>query len=309
MTNQRLRLASWILGAGTAAMVLSGVAGTAGAAAPASASFAARYAQNAQTEAHLLQQAEGGSGTIITAYSNTVQTINAQATVLYGSEQTLAAAKSGISSGNPGDRVNLVAEKRTLTHEIAAIKARIRKDRHDRKPAEEHALMLQLKTWTAQLRQVAFELAHPQVANGMWKRHPYAGGLLALQASILDLQRAAIHYTKLWIAAAKTPTPAAGSPATITGLAYAAGAITIPAAGAAAVTDAVSAAPIVKDAQGNILTDSGTYAIASPAGAIGVSIDASSGQVSVSSGATAGSYTVTYTQGSVWESVSLTVSQ
>lgn len=301
---------TWVLGVGTAALLLCGTAVTASAAPHQN--FAARYGANATTEANLLQQAQAGTGssTTVAAYGTTVQTINTQIATLYTSEQALAAAKAGIPAQTASAKAKLQAQKRTLTHEITDAKAKLKKDHKKNSPAA-HELTLKVKAWTAQLRTVNFGLTHPLVALGMWKTHPYAGGLVALQTSILDLQKAAIHYTQLWIAAetAASTTPTTGSAATITGLAYAVSSITAPPAGSAAVVDAVSVAPVVNDAQGNVLPDSGTYTIAGPIGATGVAIDAASGQVTVNSGATVGTYVVTYTQAGVSESVNLTVAQ
>lgn len=311
MSVRKFRIGSWVLGMGTAALVLSGMSLTASAASGPS-TFDARYTQNAQVEAKLVQQAqaEGGSSSTITALSSTVQTIGAQVAALYASEQALETAKAGIPSVTTGDRAKLQTQKRTLTRELRAAKATLKKDRKSKNSVAKRELELRIKTWTAQLRQVTFELAHPQAAYGSWKSHPYAGGLTALRQSILDLQQAAIHYTRLWVAAAKpSGTTSTGNPATITGLAYAAATITIPATGSPATTDSVAVMPIVKDAQGNVLTDSGTYSIVGATGATGVSIDATTGQVSVSPGATAGAYEVTYTQGGVVETAGITVSQ
>ena len=306
---KRMHPRTWVLGAGTAALLLCGTALTASAAPHQN--FAARHAAYATTEANLLQKAQAGTGssTTATAYSTKVQTINTQIAALFTSEQALAAAKASIPSRNPGEKAKLQAQKRTLTHEITDARAKLKKDRKNSSAA--HELTLKVKAWTAQLRTVNFGLTHPLVAFGMWKIHPYAGGLVALQTSILDLQQAAIHYTQLWIAAetAASTTPTTGSAATITGLAYAVSSITVPPAGSAAVVDAVSVAPVVKNAQGNVLPDSGTYTIAGPTGATGVAIDAASGQVTVNAGATVGTYVVTYAQAGVSESVNLTVAQ
>ncbi len=304
------RTGSWALGLAMAALVLGATIPAASAAAPSR--FDAQYQQNAQIETQLLAQAqaEGGSSAAAAALGQTVQAVEAQVYALYASEQALLSIRTSIPSGAQGQRAGLTAQRRTIERDLAKAKVEIRQDRKDKNPVVARGLKLQVKTWMAELRQVAYEIAHPRAADGSWKSHPLAGGLVALRQSILDLQRAAIHYTKLWIAAGKAPAvPATASAATIAGLAYTSPAIAIPAAGAAVATDAVSAMPTVEDAQGNVLTDTGTFSIAGPGGATGVFVDAATGLVSVAPGATAGTYAVTYAQGGVAETVDLAVGE
>lgn len=305
MRHPKIRRGTWAIGLASVALILAPLGQTASAAAPNT--FATRYAQNEATMAKLLAeaQADGGSGASVAALEQAVQGIDAQVSALYAAEQSLAAAKAGIAASGAADRTALLAQRQTLQREIA--QARVGRKGERKGAASRRERELQLRTWTAQLRQVDFELGHPGVLQGLWQRHPYAGGLGELETSILDLQKASIHYTNLWIAAAKAPGTAAGTPATIQGLAYAVSAIAIPAAGAQSVTDAVYQPPIVKDAQGNVLADTGTYALTGPNGAAGAAINASSGLVTVSAGAAAGLYTVTYAQGTVQESVGLTL--
>ena len=307
--SRRPRTGSWVIGLGTAALVLTTAAAGAGAAAPAS-NFASRYAQYSATETQLLQQAAAaGASTTTAAFASTVQTINAQVAALYAAEQVLASAKTGIPAAGAAERAKLRAEQKTLTRELRQVRSQAGKGKKGLKAADKRDLKLKEKIWTAQLKQVAYELAHPALAAGNWKRHPYDHGLSGLQQSILTLQQSAIHYTQLWITAAKAPAPTGGTPATITGLAYAQATIAVPASGSPAATDAVATMPVVRDAQSNVLADAGTFSIAGPTAATGVAVDSATGQVSVSAGATLGTYVVTYTQGSVSESVNLTVSQ
>ncbi len=112
-------------------------------------------------------------------------------------------------------------------------------------------------------------------------------------------------YTQSGIKDSVTLTVQLGAPATITGLGYASTTLTPPATGN--ITDAVSVVPTVKDAYGNALSNSGTYSLTGPLGATGVSIDSSTGTVTVANGATAGSYSAIYNQGGVTDSVNLTV--
>ncbi len=274
--------------------------------------FDAQYQRNAQVETQLLAQAQaaGGSATAVAAYSQTVQAVETQVYALYASEQALVSIRTNIPSGTQGQRSQLQVQLRTLRRNLANAKVEIRRDRKDRNRVKVRGLELQLKSWTAELRQVTFDIGHPGTVTGSWRSHPLAGGLSALQESILDLQRAAIHYTQLWIAAAKAPAASTtGNAAAIAGLAYAAPSIAIPAQGAAVATDQVAVMPTVEDAQGNVLKDAGTFSIAGPSGATGVAIDAASGLVSVEPGATAGTYAVTYLQGGIAETVDLAVGQ
>ncbi len=300
------KLGSWAIGAGTAALVLAGVSVPARAASPQS-TFTAHYTQNANTEAQLLQQAqaEGGSSTTITLYSNTARSIGGQVAVLYSAEQALAATKLGIPSQTSA-RPALQTRQRTLTRDLATARAKLAKARKGRSAGTVRVLELQIKTWMAELNEVAYELAHP-LLDGTWTGHPLGGGLTSLQQSVLDLQQAEIHYTRLWITAAKSA-PTIGNPATISGLSYAASTITIPAAGYAAATDYVTGRPVVKDAHGNVLIDAGSYTVTGPLGSIGVSINPTTGQLFVNPGATAGVYVVTYMQGGIADRVGITVS-
>ena len=98
----------------------------------------------------------------------------------------------------------------------------------------------------------------------------------------------------------------ASAASTITGLAYTNSTITVPQSGST--TDAVSTAPTVTNASGTVLTNSGSYSIQGPSSsASGVTIDSTTGTVSVASSATTGTWAVTYTQGSATETVKLTV--
>jgi len=302
----RLRTATWALGLGTAALVACGF-GISASAASAQTAFTTKYTQNANQEAQLLQQAEaeGGSSATITALSSTVQTINTQVAALYAADQALVAAKGNVPAVDSTTQAKLQAQKVKLTTELAAVKANLQKDRKDNNRKLTREQQLKINALNAQLKEVDYELAHPATMLGAWGPDPLAGALPQLEASILDLQKAAIHYTNLWITAAKPGATAPGTPVSITGLSYASPTIVVPAAGAASVTDSVYTAPVVKDALGNVLADSGTYAIQGPAGFTGVSINQATGQIVVNPLATAGTYDVTYTQGGVVDAVGI----
>lgn len=301
----RKRTGLLLLGAGTVALMLGGMTMSASAA-PVASSFAARYAKNANLEAELLQkaQAESGSSQNVTALSSAVQSIETEAATLYSAEEALLTAKAGIPATSASERLKLQAQKRILERDLTGARA-AGKGKEGKKQVARRERQLQIKAWTAQLREVTYALKHPRLASGAWRGHPLHGGLTALQQSILDLQAAAIHYTELWIAAAQSPTSAAGSPASVRGLAYGSATITIPAAGATSVTDSVYSAPVVTDGEGNVLSDSGTYTIAGPSVAAGVSIGAATGLLTVNPDATQGTYAVTYTQGSAEETVDI----
>ncbi len=299
------KLGSLALGLGTAALVLGSVGQSAHAASPQS-TFSARYTQNANTEALLLQQAQtaGGSSPAIATYSNTVRSIEGQVGLLYSSEQALSLAKAAIPV-QMSDRNKLQTQERTLNHELANAKSRLERAKRDRIAATVRMLELQVKTWTAQLAEIKYELGHP-LLDGTWTGHPLGGGLTALQQSILDLQQAAIHYTRLWIAVAKAA-PVLGNPASITGLRYASASVLIPTPGSAAATDPVAVKPVVKDARGNVLPDTGAYSVTVPPGAVGVAIDATTGLLYVYPGATSGVYVISYSQGGVVDRVGVAV--
>jgi hypothetical protein len=126
---------------------------------------------------------------------------------------------------------------------------------------------------------------------------PTVGGTQTLTASDLSVPSSdAVSYGPGVITVTR-PLPV---PARITGLSYATDSIT------ASGIDVVSTYPVVTSNYGTIMADTGTYALSGPSGYTGVSLD-SSGAITVSSGAMDGQYTVTYTQGTVSDSVPVVV--
>ncbi|GGI98267.1 hypothetical protein GCM10010885_04800 [Alicyclobacillus cellulosilyticus] len=287
------------------------------------AQFAARYQQNQQLEAQLLQQAASlqSANQTVAQLKATVDTLNQQIAALYAAEQTLANAEANIPADVGGGQP-LLQQRAKLKAQAKAAQSQIAKDRREKKPVQLRLDELRYKEIAMLEDEVDLRIKEADSQRkGGWKQ-PLDGALRELQKTILDLQASAIRYTKLWIQLAKAPSAtssgsttsgssasgsASGVPASVTGLAYATSSIVIPASGAAAVTDVVAVQPTVKDAAGNTLAVSGVYSLSGPEGAQGVSIDPVTGTVTVQPGATPGTYTVTFTQGGVSESVTLTV--
>lgn len=274
--------------------------------------FINHYNQNLQLETQLVQkaEAEGGSSQTITSLSQTVQSIDTQVSALYAAEQSLVSARANISvpAADSNQAKTLKADKQTLMHNIAAAKNKVKVDLKSKHKIAARRLQLQIKIWEAEINQLNFQLSHLNTGTARWNHEPYDGGLTELQQTIFDLQKSAIHYAEAWLGAAK-PISATVNPASITGLSYSMTNVTIPTAGSAAVVDSVAVLPLVKGTSGNVLEDVGTFTIAGPSGADGVSVDSITGQVNVDAGATAGTYIVTYTQGTLSDSVSIIVSQ
>lgn len=277
-----------------------------------SATFSAHYQANANVEAGLLQKAQAGmagqSSATLTQLQSTVSAIQTQVAALYTAEQALAVAGTSIPAGGTTWQTASSSQLALRGRLMAAIAK-------DRSALRGHHAEWWRKQETGRLQsaQRALQLLNGRLdaqskASVMWRTHPYDGALTQLQSSIFALQHAAEHYTNVWIALESTTTTV-NVPASVTGLAYASSTITVPPTGSSFAADAVATAPIVKDAAGNILNGQGSYTITGPSGYTGVMIDAVSGEVTVSPGATAGGYTVTYSQGTVTESVYLTVIQ
>jgi hypothetical protein len=297
-----------------AAMTACGAIGTGAFASSNSsdAGFVARYNQNAQIEAGLLAKAQAGVGTsgATQQYATAVQTINQQIVALFGAEQTLANEQAALSTL---PAVSSQTDK--LNHEEAQLDQEIENGNHGLSGDGKHHSKdwkrnekLQIRIWKLQEEKVKLQLSEYEDAWSSGDHRSYANGLKGLQESIFNLQSSAIHYTNQWIAA-EGSSSSTGNAASITGLSYTQSTITAPAAGTQAVTDVVYSWPVVKDSNGNVIQNAGTYTLNGPTGATGVSIDGHTGTVIVIPGATPGQYTSTYSQNNVTDSVYFNVYQ
>ncbi|GGJ00181.1 hypothetical protein GCM10010885_06780 [Alicyclobacillus cellulosilyticus] len=274
------------------------------------AEFTAHYQHNQQLEAQLLQQAEAGNvnNDTIAKLKATIDTLNQQIAALYVAEQALANAEATIPAEQQTNATlqALLQQKAKLESQIKSDQQASKGNKGNHRGAQARADLQNRQALMAQLNQINFQIKQLQRQASQWQKKPLAGALQELQSSIFHLQAAVIHYTNLWIQLEK-PQASASVPASITGLAYVASTVTVPADGSAPVTDVVAAQPTVKDAAGNVLSANGVYKLSGPSGAKGVSIDPTTGTITVLPGATPGVYTVTYTQGKVSESVTITV--
>ncbi len=269
--------------------------------------FASTYNQNVQQEASLQQKALtlGVNNSSIASINSTVQLINTEVASLYTAEQALANAKPvtvSIPSSTPAQS--------NLENKINQLKSLLQKGTKDHKGKHDddsgRGKQIKIKKWRADLNFLKWQMNQSRSSNQFWNAHPYNGALTTLQSSILHLQSSAIHYLNEWITLA-TQTANPSAPATISGLTYALGTINVPALGASPVIDNVAVAPIVKSANGTILSDSGLYTLSGPNGATGVTINSTSGELAVAPGATVGTYIITYVQNGVAQAVNINV--
>lgn len=128
----------------------------------------------------------------------------------------------------------------------------------------------------------------------------------ALQSTIAQMQSIAISLTNAWLLLADTAW-AGSQPTTAQGLAYTTATIAVPAKGQGPTEDTVGVQPRVTDGGGKVLPDTGAYRLSGPARFRGVKVDRLIGTLTVGPGATAGRYTVTYTQGRAREQVAIQV--
>lgn len=269
--------------------------------------FIAGYEHGAQTEAELLQKAQtlGTADPFLPQFLETVQTLNQQVADLYTLWQALAGMAAHPSSAPGTAAASLLrSEKAALSLDIAADKGRLdslpdatgKSSRLTQKALKYATVILdrQLRAVSASLQQVSAGLSGSRLA----------GGISSLENAILHLQHVVILYTTIWVYHSQ---PAELVAAQASGLAYGSSTVAPPSAGQSPVIDAVAAAPTVTDQAGNTLPDTGTYSLTGPSGASGVSVDPITGALTVEAGATAGNYTVTYTQDGVADSVTVTV--
>ncbi len=275
----------------------------------ATSSFQARYAHNVQVENTLLAKAQAAMpGGTTSTYAASVQSINAQSAALYSAYQTLLATRTAIPKAPTikTNREHMLQERNHLELVIKQDKNHYNYDQHHHARIAARVTANDLHLALLQLNSVNYQLEHRDTARSTWNVHPLDNGVTALEQSILDLQMSAMHYTNVWIgqehAAASSTVPAS-----VYGLAYQSSTVTLPAVGAPTVVDAVAAQPVVKTQTGAVLQNQGVYSLSGPTGATGVSIESANGTLLVAPGATAGLYTVTYTQQGVSETVQVNV--
>lgn len=269
--------------------------------------FIAGYEHGAQTEAELLQKAQtlNTADPSLPQLLQTVQTLNQQAAGLYTLWQAFAGMAAKPSSASLTVAVSLLrSEKAAILSDIAAEKSRIdslssASDGYDRLTRK--ALKYAGGVLDRQLRTVSASL---QLVSAGLSGDPLRSGISSLENAVLRLQHIAILYTTVWVQHRR---PASLAVARASGLAYASSTVAPPPSGQSPVTDAVAAAPAVTDQAGNTLPGTGTYSLAGPSGASGVSVDSITGALTVEAGATAGDYIVTYIQGGVADSVTISV--
>ena len=273
------------------------------------ATFIARYEHNAQIGAELLQKAEaaGGAGADVASLKQAVTALNQLIPALYTAEQALAHARSTASgTGLSQALLNPTGQRKGgLGSAIRAARTAIRGRSHGESQWVRDQLD-DIHAAKAQLQKVASQLRQPAGSGRDRHGHPGGGHLAALQTAILQLQDAAIYDTGVWLTTVEPS--AAAIPVSITGLSYAQAAVTVPTAGSAPAMDAVAAQPVVKSENGADLPATGSYSLAGPENAEGVTIDSITGTVTVNAGATPGQYTASYAQGGIADSFAITVS-
>ncbi len=190
----------------------------------ASTPFDTQYQANATKETALLQTAQGSSVTSaqITALSSTVQTINAQITALNQVEQNLAAQEVNIPKTTSQYRQGLAQlqqQRWDILHKSQAAWNVVDKYQFNHTQKGRNMFRQGYHEWQgigAQLRGINSRISSYERANPTkWNSAPYDGALSGLQATILQLQASAIHYTNSWIALEKmsTSTPTTSSSA------------------------------------------------------------------------------------------------
>ncbi|MCY0903022.1 MAG: hypothetical protein OWU32_12740 [Firmicutes bacterium] len=174
--------------------------------------FVAHYQNNAALETSLLQKAEAGGtsapGTAV--LSAVVQSINAQVATLYQSEATLSGEMSTVQSVYSPSQVQdkngtiaLVRERNGLLLNLQGVVKSMNRAGKDHKKwnedrKHEQKILARLQMIEKEIRQKDARDHHS--GDAKWRTHPYDNGFAALKVSIFELQEAAIHYTREWIA-------------------------------------------------------------------------------------------------------------
>lgn len=163
-------------------------------------SFIARYEQQAQTEALLLQKVQivNKSGVSDSSFLTTADSFNQQIAALYVVQEELAGARATLTTSLDvqGDLSNLQAEREAIVSTIAQETSSLQAATA---PAMKKSLRSQLARNHRELLRVNAELSHLQETATRFRSHPFAGGLTQLDSSILRLQTALIAYTNAWL--------------------------------------------------------------------------------------------------------------
>jgi len=161
------------------------------------ASFLARYEQNAQKVATLLQEAKslmGSSQTMVSSWT-TVTNMNQQIASLYVAQQQLVAENAQVQSTltSSATSVALVTERSTVQ---AAIQGELAQARAPKTPkATRIRLHQEIQTQRRTVQTLNRQINRSNAAARSWLHDPFGGGLGELDASILHLQQTTIAYT------------------------------------------------------------------------------------------------------------------
>jgi len=179
--------------------------------------FVAHYQHNVTLETSLLQKAESGgtSAPGTAALSAVVQSINAQVATLYQSEETLSGEMSTVLSVYAPSQVHdkngtiaLVRERNGLLLNLQSVVKSMNRAGKDHKKwnedrKHEQRILARLQVVEKEIRQKSARDQHDGRrgrGDATWRTHPFDNGFGALKVSIFELQDAAIHYTREWIA-------------------------------------------------------------------------------------------------------------
>lgn len=179
------------------AMIMTGVGAVSAQAAMDEASFLARYEQNAQKEATLLQEAKPLMGTSQTTASSwtTVTDMNQQIASLYVAQQQLVAESAQLQ-----DTLTSATTSASLVAQRSALQTTLRDEWAEaRAPKTPKATRLHLRqeiqTQRRLVQSLNRQIFQVNAAARAWLHAPFGGGLAELDASILHLQQTTIAYT------------------------------------------------------------------------------------------------------------------
>ena len=189
-------------------------------------SFDLTYQYNQSEEAGLLATAKTLPSTDpkIADLATLIQGIETQITALYTTEQALSAVRNYV----PHSTDTLVASTNSLKNNMKKIEAAIHKDQqlwghlkaHNKKQKREknqlkgqlNALKNAYAKMEDSLGKLENEAHKVKPENGVnWTTHPFDSSIPLMQATILHLQTAAVHYTKEWIYLASSSSTVTGS--------------------------------------------------------------------------------------------------
>ena len=163
--------------------------------------FSAKYQSNANEESQLLQQAQSANGTnsIVASLLNTAENIIQQTTEIYTAEQALVNAQSSIpniSSANKAELAKLTKNMDSMLQQRKQKSKLAQPHTHGGKQ-QDTKIHGALET---KLTDIENQIADLKNVDHLASANPYDSAIATLQASILHLQYAEIHYTKEAIA-------------------------------------------------------------------------------------------------------------